>query len=45
MSLIIKILITTVDLFLNLGMLIFIFFDDSGCNSASESIRMLASPW
>lgn len=38
MSLIIKIFITAVDLFLNLGKLIFIFFDDSECSSASESL-------
>lgn len=37
MSLIIKIFITAVDLFLNLGKLIFIFFD-SECSSASESL-------
>lgn len=38
MSLIIKIFITAVDLFLNLGKLIFIFFDDPECNSASKSL-------
>lgn len=38
MSLIIKIFITAVDLFLHLGKLIFIFFDDPECHSASESL-------
>lgn len=38
MSLIIKIFITAVDLLLNLGKLIFIFFDDSEYSSASESL-------